>query len=159
MVGRLAKARNLSERKRVNNAKRLDKKAAQLLIALTVCLCVLVTTATCTYCYPETMGALALPFMWMHNISGDIALLITGAYLIGHLARTWKMRRMKFNRYSGIIGVALWVIAGASGIYGHFVKLEDHGPMWWIHFLTSMASLILVCMHGAWAFRPRKKVQ
>lgn len=137
-------------------AKRMDARSKVLLSALTTCIVVAATAATATYCYPETLGAIEGPMIFAHDVSGDIALLITGLYLFGHLPRTWKMRRMKLSRYTGMFVVALWLVAGGTGLYGHFVKLVDHSPIWWVHFVTAMASCIIVCFHGIWAYRPRR---
>jgi formate-dependent nitrite reductase membrane component NrfD len=138
-------------------AKRIDARHAALLIALTVCIVTAATTATGLYSYPETLAELETSFIVIHDISGDLAILITGVYLIGHLSRTWRMKKMKFNRYSGLFILAVWGVAAATGVWGQFVPLVDHTPVWWIHFVTSMASVIVACAHGAWAFRPRRR--
>ena len=140
-------------------AKRLDARAKVLLTGITVCIVIAASTATGTYSYPETLKSIEGPMIFLHDASGDVALLLSGLYLIGHLPRTWRMKSKKFmlSRWTGIFVVGIWVVAGVTGLYGHFIKLEDHTALWWLHFVTAMASCIIACFHGIWAFRPRRK--
>lgn len=115
------------------------------------------TTATMTYSYPETFGLIEGAMIVTHDAAGDIAIVISVLYLFNHLSRTWKMKKQVISRWSGILVVALWAVAGLTGLYGHFVKLEDGTLVWLIHAWFAIIVTIIACAHGAWAYRPRKK--
>jgi hypothetical protein len=133
------------------------KRARQYLVALSVLVGTAATTATGTYSYPETLKAIRGPMIFIHDASGDIALVISGMYLWNHLTRTWRMKKQRTSRWTGIIVVALWCVAGVTGLYGHFLPLEHGGWPWRLHFVCSVATIVIVCFHGAWAYRPRKR--
>lgn len=134
-----------------------DARARAYLIALAVLASIAAVTATGLYSYPETLGPIAAPMVVLHLASGDLAVVVSGLYLLNHLARTWKMKKLKVSRWSGLVVVALWLVASATGVWGHFVVLEEGGWLWRLHFVASLATIILVCFHGAWAFRPRRQ--
>lgn len=137
-------------------AQQHDARARVYLILLTVLVSIAATTATGLYSYPETLAAIETPMIVVHDVSGDVALCVSGLYLVNHLQRTWRMKRLKVSRWSGLVVVALWLVAGATGIYGHVVPLEEGSWLWRLHFVAALATIILVCFHGAWAFRPRR---
>jgi hypothetical protein len=134
-----------------------ERRARQYLITLAVMASIGAVTATGLYSYPETLAAIERPMVWLHDISGDIAILVTGLYLFNHLQRTWRMKKAKLSRYSGIFVVGIWCVGGATGIYGQFAPLVESSWPWRLHFVTCLASIIIVCFHGAWAYRPRKR--
>lgn len=132
------------------------QRARQLLVVLAVLASIAAVSATGLYSYPETLAAIRTPMVLLHDVSGDLAVIISGLYLSQHLARTWRMKRQLLSRWSGIVVVALWAVAAATGVYGQLAPLEQGTWPWQLHFVTSLATIVLVCFHGAWAFRPKK---
>ena len=116
-------------------------------------------TATGTYAYPVTLEAIQGGMVFVHDASGDIAIVVSILYLYNHLSRTWRMKKAYVSRYTGIAVVTLWTVAAVTGIYGHFYPLDDRTPMWWAHFVTSVAVVLGVIFHGLWAYRPKKPVE
>ncbi len=134
-----------------------EKIARFFLLALITCVIVAASSAMMTYSYPTTIKPIMGPMILVHDVSGDLALAITGFYLINHLQKTWKMKRATVSRYTGLGVVGIWLVGGGIGIYGQFVPLVQGTFIWGLHFWTCLASIIIVCFHGAWAYRPRKK--
>jgi hypothetical protein len=134
-----------------------DKRARQYLVALGVLVSVAASTALGTYSYPETLKIIRGPMIFLHDASGDIAILISGLYLNNHLRRTWRMKRQTVSRWTGIVTVGIWTVSALTGIYGHLLPLEHGGWPWRLHFLSSLATIVIVCFHGAWAYRPRTR--
>lgn len=134
-----------------------DKRARQSLIALAVFASIAAITATGTYSYPETLAAVRGPLILLHDVSGDAAIVMSGLYLYLHLSRTWRMKRQRLSRYSGLVLVAIWSVTAVTGLYGQLFVLESGSLPWRLHAVTSIAIIVLACFHGAWAFRPRKR--
>lgn len=134
-----------------------EKIARVSLLALIACVIVAASSAMMTYSYPTTIAPIMQPMIWVHDISGDLALAITGLYLLNHLQKVWKMKRATVSRYTGMGVVGIWLVGGGIGVYGQFVDLVQGTFLWGLHFWTCLASIIIVCFHGAWAYRPRKK--
>lgn len=133
-----------------------DRTARRILVALAVLVLTAATTATGLYSYPETLAMIRGPMIVIHDVCGDVALVLTGVYLNIHLRRTWRMKKLKLSRWSGIVVVGIWTVAGVTGVYGHFFPLE-HGSWWWrLHFWPALATIVIVSFHGAWAYRPRR---
>lgn len=133
-----------------------EARARIYLIALSVLVSIAACSATLLYSYPETFGALTGPMIVVHDLSGDLAIVVSGLYLMNHLARTWRIKRQKLSRTSGLVVVGLWAVASVTGIYGQLLSLDEGTWPWRLHFVSALATIVLVCFHGAWAFRPRK---
>ena len=133
-----------------------EKRARIYLIALATLFFFAASTATAMYSYPETMADYMRGLIISHDVIGDIAIVVSLLYIVNHLQKTWKMRRATVSRYTGLSVVGLWTVASVTGIYGHFVELVDGSLLWQLHFVTSVAIVILACFHGIWAYRPRK---
>ena len=134
----------------------LERTARIFLLALITFVIIAASSAMMTYSYPSTIAPIMGPMILVHDISGDLALLVTGLYLINHLQKTWKMKKATVSRYTGLFVVGIWCVGGGLGVYGQFVTLEQGSLAWGAHFWTCLASIIIVCFHGAWAYRPRK---
>ncbi len=134
-----------------------EKRARQYLWVLCGLVFIAACTATGTYAYPTTLAAIQREMVIVHDASGDIAIVVSLLYLINHLARTWRMKKAKVSRYTGIAVVVLWCVTALTGLYGHFWDLTDGSVLWLLHFVTSVAIIIGVCFHGLWAYRPRKR--
>jgi|GEM_PF-2489635 len=133
------------------------KAARILLIALSTLVLIAASAAMCIYSYPETLAEWRGGFILVHDVTGDLAFALTGVYLWAHLTRVWKMKKLTVSRYTGIGLVAIWGAACVSGVVGQFIELRSVNWLWNLHFVTSMISIIVVCFHGAWAYRPNKK--
>ncbi|MCP4500581.1 MAG: hypothetical protein GY822_11530 [Deltaproteobacteria bacterium] len=133
------------------------KEASVLLIALSVLVLTAASAAMCVYSYPETLAEYQPTLMWIHDVTGDLSFLLTGIYLYAHLSRVWRMKKLGVSRYSGILLVGIWGVACVSGVAGQFLVLRNIPWLWNVHFSTSLVSIIVVCFHGAWAYRPRKR--
>lgn len=129
------------------------------LIALAVLVVIAAMSATLTYSYPQTLGVLHAPMLLIHDLSGDAAVLASGLYLWLHLSRTWRMKKLTSSRYSGLFGVFLWFLAAVTGVYGQVAPFERGDPLYTLHIITSLGSVVLACGHGAWAFRPKRPVR
>lgn len=114
-------------------------------------------TAAVTYAYRTTLAAIQGAMALTHEISGDLAIVLSGLYLFNHLGKTWRMKRAKVSRYTGIGVVALWSITALSGVYGQVWPLERGSLLWFLHFFTSVAIILGACFHGLWAYRPRQR--
>lgn len=134
-----------------------EKRARQSLIALAVLASIAAVTATGTYSYPETLAPIRGLLVLLHDVSGDAAIVVSGVYLYLHLTRTWRMKRQRLSRYSGLVLVGIWSITALTGLYGQLFVLEQGTLAWQLHAVTSVAIIVLACFHGAWAFRPRKR--
>lgn len=136
-----------------------EKRARQSLVALSVLASVAAVTATGLYSYPETLGPVRRPLVLLHDVSGDAAIVVSALYLYLHLSRTWRMKKQRLSRYSGLVLVGLWSVTALTGIYGQLFPLEQGTWPWRLHAVTSVAIVVLACFHGAWAYRPRKRPQ
>jgi MFS family permease len=136
---------------------RRERHARIYLITLSALFFLAACTATATYSYPETFGPWMRGLIIAHDAIGDIAIVVSLLYITNHLKKTWKMRRATVSRYTGLVVVGMWVITSLTGIYGHFYDLTDGSLLWQLHFVTSVAIIVLACFHGVWAYRPRKQ--
>jgi hypothetical protein len=97
----------------------------------------------------------------VHDISGDLLLVGGVFYLVAHLRKTWRMKRLKISRWTGYFAVASWLVAGGTGIYGQIYPMASRSTISWVHALASLALIVLACFHGAWGFfrrsRPRDR--
>lgn len=134
-----------------------EQRARQSLIALAVLAGIATVTATGLYSYPATLASVRGPLVLVHDVSGDAAIVMSGLYLYLHLSRTWRMKKQRLSRYSGIVLVAIWCVTALTGVYGQLFVLEQGTLAWQLHAVTSVAIIVLACFHGAWAYRPRKR--
>ena len=133
-----------------------DDRAKGLITAMVVLLSVAASTAAALVSYPETLKLILRPMIWLHDASGDLAVLLSGVYLNIHLRRVWRMKKQKTNRYSGLLLVGIWGLCALTGAYGHVFELKDSLILYRIHYITAVATIVVVCFHGAWAYRPRR---
>lgn len=134
-----------------------EKRARQSLVALAALASVAVVTATGLYSYPETLAPVRGPLVFLHDVSGDAAVIVSALYLYLHLSRTWRMKKQRLSRYSGLLLVGLWAVTAVTGVYGQLFPLAQGTWSWRLHVVTSIAIIVLACFHGAWAYRPRKR--
>lgn len=112
------------------------------------------TSGTLLFCYAHTLARWRELLIWIHEYSGDASAALLGLYLIGHLRRTWRMRRARaLSWWTGIGGTAAWVCASVTGIYGQFAELSASAIVWWLHALGSFLAVVVVFFHAAQGFQ------
>lgn len=132
--------------------------ARRALIAFITAIGVATTTGGLEYCYAGMLGGLLPWVAWLHEISGDAAILCSGVYLLLHLPRVWSMRRRALSWWSGVAALAVWLTISAAGVYWQFATLETGSALWLIHVIGSLGFVILACFHGVWGFRTPRRV-
>lgn len=128
------------------------EKWLKLLIASGI---VAITTATLTYAYPETLAAIRRPMLLIHDLSGDLSIVALIGYLVVHLRRVWKIKHQTDSRWSGYLAVALWSIAGLTGIYGQIWPLERGSTAYLLHLATAITLIGASGIHGGLGYRRR----
>ncbi len=136
-----------------DSARRL---ARRWLIAFSIVVGVATTTGTLAYCYPRTLGPLRPWNVWLHEISGDAAVLFSIGYLMVHLPRVWRFKRFVVSRWSGFVLLGIWGAAGLTGLWGQLMPLEAGSWTWLVHVWASVLCVVLGCFHGLWALRPSR---
>lgn len=108
------------------------------------------------YCYAVTLAPWRTYLVWLHDASGDAAVVLLGVYLVQHVQRTWPLRGDRaLPWWTGLAAVGAWVIASATGVYGQWVPLERYSLIWWLHSLGSLAAVVLAGFHAVSGFRAR----
>lgn len=114
------------------------------------------TTGTLLYCYDESLAVIRSPLIWTHNISGDLALILAGVYLFGHLRRTWRLFSIRpLSWWTGAIAVLCWILIAIGGIWGQFAPLDRYSVLWWTHAVGGIAAVVLTSAHAAYGFRAK----
>jgi len=117
------------------------------------------TSGTLLYCYPEALRRVQGPMIIIHDVTGDLAAVLLGVYLVFHLGYAWWMRRMyPISWWSGIAGLAAWIATIITGIYGQFAPLAQGSIFWWIHGIGSLLAVVIVCGHAAYGYRLRGRL-
>ncbi len=127
--------------------------ARRPLILLAALALIATTTGTFIYCYPDTMKVVFDGMVVVHDLSGDLALVVGGWYLWIHLKRTWRMWRRVLQRWSGYVAVLVWIVAAATGIYGQLVPMPSGSTMSTIHIVSAVALVASGCFHAAYGLR------
>ena len=135
--------------------KDLRERARIWLVLLIASGSVAITTATFTYAYPETLAAVRAPLLLLHDLSGDAALLALLIYLVVHLRRVWKIKKQLDSRWTGYFAVALWLLAGGTGVYGQLFPLEPGTDAYRLHLLSAIARIGASGIHGGIGYRRR----
>ena len=113
-------------------------------------------TGTFLYCYDVSLAPVRGPMIIAHDVSGDCTVALLGVYLIGHLARTWGLRRARpLSWWTGVVAVAAWAVTAVGGLWGQFAPLERYSPLWWTHAIGSLAAVIVAGGHCAYGFRAK----
>ena len=131
----------------------IDDPARRPLIVLSSAASVAVVTGTFMYCYPNTMEALQTAMVWIHDASGDVTLAAGAWYLAVHLKRVWRMWKRVLQRWSGYVAVAIFAIAGGTGIYGQLYPMPSDSTLGVLHIVSSIAAVVLGCFHGGYGLR------
>ncbi|MEQ9502642.1 MAG: hypothetical protein RIT81_37570 [Deltaproteobacteria bacterium] len=127
--------------------------ARRPLIFLAALATIATTTGTFIYCYPDTMKVVFDGMIVVHDISGDLAIVVGGWYLWLHLKRTWRMWRRVLQRWSGYITVLVWLVAAGTGVYGQFVPMPSGSTISTIHVISAIALVALGCFHSGYGLR------
>lgn len=116
------------------------------------------SVGTLLFCYRALLGPAADIAAWVHEWTGNAAMVLLALYLAAHLPRTWRLRRIRpFSWWSGIGALAGWTAAGASGVFGQFSALGGVRWVWWLHVLGSLAAVVAAAAHAAYGFRNLRK--
>lgn len=114
------------------------------------------TTGTFLYCYDESLALVRAPLIWTHDVTGDIALLFLGVYLMDHLKRTWGLRKSRpISWWTGVFAVAAWLLTAVGGVWGQVAPLVRYSPLWWTHAVGSVAAVVVASGHAAYGFRAK----
>lgn len=135
--------------------KDLRARARKWLVLLIASSSVAITTATFTYAYPETLAPIRGPLLLLHDLSGDAALIALFVYLVVHLRRVWRIKRQRDSRWTGYLAVALWLLAGGTGLYGQIFVLESGTLAYRLHLITAIALIGASGIHGGLGYRRR----
>ena len=127
--------------------------ARRPLIALSVFAAIAATTGTMMYAYPETLASIQPAMVLIHDLSGDGMLIAAIVYLVIHLRRTWRMKKLLVSRYTGLTIGALLAVTGITGIYGQFIDMPSRSPISLLHGVAAIATIALACFHGAHGLR------
>ena len=133
----------------------VDDPARRPLIGLSTFAFIAVVTGTFIYAYPTTLESLQRIMVIIHDVSGDLTLVFGAWYLSVHLKRVWRMRRLLLQRWSGLFAVAVWCLAGGTGIYGQIWPMPSDSPVGLTHMISSIVAVVLGCFHGGYGLRRR----
>lgn len=109
------------------------------------------------FCYPSTLGGARRVLVFLHDLSGDLGIVIGLAYLAAHLRRVFPMKRRAMSRWTGYFSVAAFLIAAVTGVYGEVAGMPSGSPLSRAHLFSSLALVGLACFHGAWGLRPKPR--
>lgn len=117
---------------------------------------VCIASGTMLYCYDETLQRWRDLLVTVHEISGDLTILLLIVYLWVHMKRTWGLLpTRKLSWWSGMVAVAAWLIASATGAWGQAYTLERFTAAWWLHAMASIAGVVIAGYHAAHGFRAK----
>lgn len=114
-----------------------------------------IVTGTFTYAYPETLAPIRDELVLVHDVAGDAMLLSGVVYLAIHLRRTLRLNKLALSWWTGLAVVMVFVVAGATGIFGQLRALSPGTTLYWAHIVSSIALVAGACFHGANGLRRR----
>ena len=123
------------------------------LIALSTATSVAVVTGTFTYAYPETLAAVRPQMLWVHELSGDAMIVSAAVYLVIHLKRTWRLRKLALSWWTGLLVAAVLAVCAASGVAGQLSELSV--TWYWAHVVSSVIVVAGACFHSAYGLMRR----
>ncbi|MBI4821657.1 MAG: hypothetical protein HY791_35680 [Deltaproteobacteria bacterium] len=136
---------------------RLDtlEAAGPWLIALSAIGFLVTVTGYLLYAYPETLGPWHSGLSNTHGILGDLCAAVALGYVVVHLLRVWRMKRLTASRWTGFATVSLFGLAAGTGVAGQWEPMIEGSALYLAHSAVSVLLVLIACVHGAWGFRRR----
>jgi len=129
--------------------------ARRPLIALATLASIATVTGTFMYAYPETMAPIRGEMVLVHDVSGDLMIVVTFWYLWVHLKRTFGLKKRAVSTWTGYTVVSVMAILYGTGVWGQIEEMAAGTPLHGTHLATAVIVIMVGCFHGVFGMRRR----